>query len=483
MRTNYGETTVVATTPPFALKENFGLLDFVGQYGMPMNLLYLAASLEKAGIRTGLVDLSYEKKSIEDCAKLIVSMRPEFVAVAVHFTFLKDRSLELALAIKRLDPSIRIIAGGVHFTALPEETMRECPAIDIGILGEAEETIIEVIRCLKEDGDPGKIKGVIRRNGNGFDVTGPRNLISDINALPFPLFDKLDLSQYAPALYKEKRSVTLPIMTSRGCPFACSFCDRTVLGSKVRFYDIDYISNMISMLFEKFHVDCFDLVDENICITKERLEAICRLFKEKFLKHNIRWGCSMRADSVDQDTGKLLYDAGCRSVSFGIESGSPKMLKTYNKKMDLQKLPDKCRMIRSAGISLAGSIIIGGPGEDERSIADTMELVRKISLDYMFVWYFIPLPGSPIYKDITSMGTITGTCLERTGHHISFIPNTLTRVQLEVGYKDIYRTFYSKPDVIMREIKKQGFKGIPRMFGKGIKYIDRFVLKHDMSAS
>jgi len=474
---NGKKTNIVLVTPPFALNENFGLLDFVGQYGMPINLLYLAASLEKAGISTKIADLSYDTRNIEECTRHIVSMDPEFVAVSVHFTFLANRSLKLASAIKKLKPAMKIMAGGVHFTALPEETMRACPDIDVGMVGEAEETIVDVIKCFKADGKISNVRGVITREGDALAMSAPRDLISDVNKLPFPLYEKLDLSHYAPALYKEKGKVTLPIMTSRGCPFSCSFCDRTVLGSKVRFYDIEYLSGLTTMLAEKFDVSCFDLVDENICITKDRFRDICRLFKDKSSRHNLTWGCSMRADSVDPDTGKILYDAGCRSVSFGIESGSPKMLKVYNKKLDLKKLPDSCKIITDAGISLAGSFIIGGPGEDEESMKETFRLVRKIKLDYMFVWYFIPLPGSPIYKNIEETGALIGDYSNRTGHHVSFIPNTLSLERLEAGYKSIYRAFYSKPDFILKMLKRNGLTGIPQVFKGSIKYLSRFILK------
>jgi len=471
------KTDVVLATPPFSLKENFGLLDFVGQYGLPINLLYLAASLEKAGISTRVADLSYETMSTEECAGHIVSMDPECVAISVHFTFLAHRSLKLASAIKKLNPRLKIVAGGVHFTALPEETMRECRDIDVGMRGEAEETIVDVVRCFRQNGDLKSIRGVIVREGDHLSITDARGLIGDVNTLPFPLFDKVDLSRYAPALYKEKSKATLPIMTSRGCPFACSFCDRTVLGSRVRFYDIGYLADMITMLFEKFNISCFDLVDENICVTRERFNDICRLFKNRFSGYGIKWGCSMRADSVDADTGKALYDAGCRTVSFGIESGSQKMLDIYNKKLDLKKLPEKCRIITNAGISLAGSFIIGGPGEDEASIAETVDLVRKISLDYMFLWYFIPLPGSPIYKGIEAKGSLVGDYSNRTGHHISFIPKALTRERLAAGYKSVYRAFYSKPDVIVRTFKNFGLNGMPQLFKSGIRYLNRFMLK------
>ena len=185
----------------------------------------------------------------------------------------------------------------------------------------------------------------------------------------------------------------------------------------------------------------------------------------------------MRADSVDSDTGKILYDAGCRSVSFGIESGSPKMLKVYNKKLDLKKLPDSCKIITDAGISLAGSFIIGGPGEDEESIKDTIRLVRKLSMDYMFVWYFVPFPGSAIYNGIEEAGSIVGDYSNRTGHHISFIPKTLSRERLEAGYRSIYQAFYSKPGTILKTLKKQKIKNVPQILKKGIQYLNRFILK------
>ena len=475
---NNSKIDIVLTTPPFSLKENFGLLDFVGQYGPPVNLLYLSSTLEKAGINTRVLDLSREKRSLEECAEYIVyNIKPEFVGVAVHFTFLVNKSLSLILLIKKLDPKVRIIVGGIHFTALPEETMNECPEIDVGILGEAEEALVKLVKCLKENRDPNNINGVIFRNKEELIKEGDKNLIDDINKLPFPLYEKIDISSYAFPLYKEKRNITFPIVTSRGCPFACTFCDRTILAREVRFYSIDYLSKMIDVLVKHFKVNCLDVEDENICITKNRFKDICDLFKDMFLKYNITWNCYVRVDSVNSETAKMLYDSGCRSATFGIESGSQKMLDTYNKKLNINEVPEKCSIMRHAGIMLAGSFIIGGPGEDEESILDTINLVRRADLDYMYLWYFIPFPGSSLYKDLENKGTLAGDYSNVTGHRISFIPNTLSYQQLETGYKKIYQTFYSRPSVILRMIRKNGIRGVPQIFRNGIRYLRRFMFQ------
>jgi len=473
---NNTKIDIVLATPPYSLSDNFGILDFAGQYGPPINLLYLASCLENSNYSAKIADLSYDTSGLEKCARRIVSLNPEFVGVAVHFTFLANKSLELISLIKKLNPEIKIIAGGVHFTALPEETMRECPEIDVGILGEAEETLVEVLRGLRDGGKLDGIDGIIFRNRNELHKTEKRNLIEDINKLPFPSFEKIDLSSYSLALYKEKRDAHLSIITSRGCPFACCFCDRTILGRKVRFHSVEYLSEMLDLMVKQLSVNCFDLEDENICITKDRFRDICKLLKEKHNRYDITWGCSMRADSVEADTGKILYDAGCRNVVFGIESGSQKMLDIYNKKLNIKNLPEKCKIIMDAGISLTGSFIIGGPEEDENSISATIDLIKKVDFNFMYLWYFAPYPGSAIYKDIKNSGNLLGDYSNRTGHHIAFIPNTLTRQQLEDAYKRIYRAFYSKPSVMFRTIRSSGFSGIPGIFKKGIKYLQRFIL-------
>ncbi|MCX5701650.1 MAG: radical SAM protein [Candidatus Omnitrophica bacterium] len=471
-----GKIDIVLVSPPFDLRENFGLLDFVGQYGSPINLLYLAASLEGAGISTKLSDLSYKNKSIEECAQYIVSMESEFVGIAVHFTFLVPKSLKLISIIKSLNPKIKIIVGGVHFTSLPEKTMNECREIDVGIIGEGEEVIVKVIKCLKAGDSLENLQGLIFRRGKELVKTEGGNLVSDINKLPFSLFEKIDLSHYSFAVYKEKRNNTFPIITSRGCPFSCTFCDRTVVGREIRFHNIDYLSKMIDTLVKEFKVNCFDVEDENICITKNRFKDICGLFKNMFQSYNITWHCSIRADSVNRETAKMLYDSGCRSVTFGIESGSQRMLNVYNKKLNINEMPEKCKIIRKAGITLAGSFIIGGPGENTESILETINLLKRIELDYMYLWYFVPFPGSVLYQDIENKGKLLGGYSNMTGQHISFIPLTLSREQLERGYKLIYRTFYSKPSVILKTIKKHGLKGIPKVFRSGIKYFSRFIL-------
>ncbi len=474
---NNKKVDIVLTSPPYSMEEDYGLLDFVGHYGPPNNLLYLISTLEEANINTELVDLSRETKSLEGCAEHIVSFNPEFVGVAVHFTFLVEKSLKLISLIKKLDPKIKIIVGGVHFTALAEEVMNQCPEIDVGILGEAEEVIIDVVKYLKEGKELDDLNGMVFRKGRELVKTGSSNMVSDINKLPLPPLDKISYFSHSPTLYKEKRREHLLIATSRGCPFQCTFCDRTVLGNKIRFYTIEYLSKLIDTFIEHVQVDCFEIADENIFITKKRFSEICELFKEKALKYNIEWSCSMRADSVEPDTGEMLYGAGCNNVVFGLESGSKKMLKVYKKKINVDEVPQKCKYIKDAGVKVSGSFIIGGPEEDEDSILDTINLIKKIDLDVMTLWYFIPLPGSEIYENIEKKGELIGSYSERTGHYVTFVPNTISKEQIEASYKRIYRTFYSKPSVIYQTIKRHGLTGIPQFFRNGIKYVSRFILK------
>jgi len=285
------------------------------------------------------------------------------------------------------------------------------------------------------------------------------------------------MSPYSLPIYKEKRKVSLPVSTSRGCPFLCNFCDRTVFGEKIRFFSAAYLSDMIDYLAREFHVNYLDIADENFCITKNRFLEICGILKEKFRAYNITWGCLLRSDSVEADTGRLLYDSGCRSVTFGIESGSKRMLRVYNKSVDLDSLADKCRIITSAGITLGGSFIVGGPEEDETSISETIQLIKKIELNFMFLWYFIPLPGAAISKGIEQKGKLLGDYSSRTGHHISFVPVTLSKAQIENSYRKIYLAFYAKPSHIGRVVKKYGWKRMFALCKDSFSYFKHFILR------
>jgi anaerobic magnesium-protoporphyrin IX monomethyl ester cyclase len=472
------KTTVVLTTPPYSLTENFGSLDFAGQYGPPINLIYLASSLTKAGIDVQLVDFSYEKKSLEECAQDLMKFNPDFVGLAVHFTFLANKAMALASQIKKINPKIKIIAGGVHFTACPEQTMRDCPAIDMGIMGEAEAALPKIILELQRGSHPNTVDGfVYRGEGNKIILSPQRGFIEDVNQLPFPRFDLIKHLPYTLALHKDREKLSIPLVTSRGCPFLCRFCDRTVLGSKIRFFSINYLSEMIEQLVLKHQVTYLDIEDENIGVARKRFMEICDLLKEKHETHGLTWSCSLRADNVDSETGDRLYASGCRTISFGIESGSKEMLKIYNKKLDLDQLPEKCQIITRANITLGGSLIIGGPGENEQSIMDTINLIKKINLSFMYVWYFVPFPGSEIFHNIETHGKLLGDFSTRTGQHISFIPNSLSREQLEGGYRRIYQAFYSKPSVILRTFKKYGWKHSFKFCHDGARYAARFLFR------
>lgn len=468
----------VLITPPYSLQQNFNLLDFVGSYGPPLNLLYLAGSLEKNGFSVEIADFTHDTRSLLECASDIIASGVLFVGVTVHFTFLVPTALELIALIKKGNPAVKIVVGGVHFTALPDETMNECPEIDIGVIGEGEETIIDIMNYFIKETSLYEIQGIIFRMNEQLVKTGQRPAIKNLDDIPFLDYSKIDLSLYYPPMHQERKTRNFMIATSRGCPFQCAFCDRTVLGKSVRNYSAKYISEMIDDLIAKYNAECLLLEDENFCIKDDRFREICELLKEKHLKCGVTWSCCLRADSVKSWMGAILYDSGCRAAFFGIESGSQQMLNTYNKRLNINILPEKCKIIRDAGIKLSGSFIVGGPGECRETVNATVKLLwHKIELDYMYLWYFMPYPGSAIYNNLASGGAILGDYSQCSGHKIAFVPASMTYDELESSYKRIYRTFYSKPSVILRVVMSYGIPRLHTLFYSGFKYLWRFVIK------
>lgn len=467
---------IVLATPPFSLKEDYGNLDFVGGYGPVYNLVLLATTLEDAKVNSRIIDFSYQVQSLEECAWDILKSKPKFVGIAVHFTFLANRALKLIAEVKRLDPNVIIFAGGIHFSTDAMKIMEDHSAIDIGFLGEAELTIVEVVKKLRADQAIDDVQGVIFRKGDQLVKVGDNQLVEDINNLPFPRYDKVDFGKYANALNKRHGSCqTLSIVTSRGCPYKCSFCDRSLLGNSIRYHDQEYIAKLIDHMVENFGVTNFNLEDENFCISLKRLKSVCEVFKEKHEKYGVTFLCAMRADRIFPDTGKILYEAGCRTVQFGFESGSQKMLDSYAKNMNVDKISLACKRLKNTGVNVNGSFIIGGPGEDQASINDTVKLVKKLNMKYLFLWYFVPIKGSSAFRNIHDNGVVIGDDDNRTGHKVAFIPNGLTKKEVELAYKRIYRAFYLRPSSIFTIVQSYGFRGLPRLFINGMKFIRRFV--------
>ncbi|QGY38652.1 radical SAM protein [Pseudodesulfovibrio cashew] len=342
---------------------------------VPLGIAYLAGALRMDGIEAHCYDLhSYTWMA---AAELLEREQPDVVGISC-FTLGRAHALRLATLARMVLPEARIVMGGPHATFFPGHMLRN-KAVDVVALGEGEETIVELVRCFEQGGDVHRVRGLALRAGNSFVRTPPRKRGTVLNGLALPVYDTFDLSEYkSPEIPPQYQGLTgTHILTSRGCPFQCNFC------SVHSFFDGRWASRSplnvigeIEMLMERFDVRHIYFSDDLFSLNRERVISLCREIIDRKLE--FLWMAETRVDLVDEELLAWMRRAGCYRIYYGVESGSPRVLKTANKGFTPDQVRDAFRFTHQAGMEPCCFLMVGNPGETMDTIGETVELIRDI---------------------------------------------------------------------------------------------------------
>jgi radical SAM superfamily enzyme YgiQ (UPF0313 family) len=446
-------TDILFTRNYLLPEEEYGIFADAGSTEVPNGLCWLAAVTREKGYNTSILDAHVLKFSNRKAASIILRKNPKYLGISAD-TINIFHAADLARRVKIGNPDIKIILGGPHLVAAPEETMNRFYAFDIGVLGEGELTIIELLKRLENGEGLETVKGLIYRSGDKLETTEKREFIKDLDTLPLPAWDLLpDMRKfYQPPLHGMHRGRSTLLITSRGCPNQCTFCDRAVFGNYCRAHSADYVMKMIHELYYKYGIRHLRINDDNFLMFKDRLKAICEKILNEGLK--ITWSCFARVDSVNPEMLRMIKRAGCWQVSFGIESGEQRILDEEKKGISLAKIAEAVKMARIAKLKVVGFNIVGHPLETEKSIQKTIDFNKKIKVDDFYLQFMTPFPGTELYdniekygefdKDWRKMGVFKEPC---------FIPYGLTKEVLIKYQKKAFWQFYLQPRVIISYLR------------------------------
>ncbi|MDP3789282.1 MAG: radical SAM protein, partial [Candidatus Omnitrophota bacterium] len=325
------------------------------------------------------------------------------------------------------------------------------PAFDVGVLGEGEETLGELIKALESGEDINGVKGIVFRSAEGIKLNGPRPFIENMDKLPFPAWDLLPslAKSYRPAVINYKRLPATSLVTSRGCPGNCAFCDTKVFGTRYRIHSAGYVLKMIDHLKDNHGINDICFYDDVFTIFKQRLIDICGGLKEK--RHKISWSCQARVNSVDYETLKMMKESGCWKVSFGIESGSDDILRLMNKHIVADRSKKAIEDAKRAGLEVEGYFILGFFGETKETLEKTKKFIAESSLDTILLSYFLPFPGSPAYAHIKEYGRFEEDWRKmNVFDKPQFIPAGISAEDMVDAQNEIYRNFYFRPKMFAK---------------------------------
>ncbi len=442
-------STIIFANSPLTLEERYGTLAGAGNTLPSMGLLYLASVVRKNGYKTGVVEASSLGLNYENALKEILSFSPDYVGITAT-TVSIFHAAKLAGKIKEKNKNIKVIIGGPHLTAVPKETMEMFPVFDYAVIGEGEETIVELLKYLDNGDNTDDVKGIAYRyhqNGS-VGINERRKLIDDLDTIPFPAWDILfDFPKgYHPVAIRCRKYPAAHLLTSRGCPHRCIFCDTSVFSRKYRAFSSGYILEMIKILYNKYGIREILFEDDVFVIFKKRLIEIC----EGLLKENLKisWSCLGRVHAVKPDILKLMKMAGCWQIGYGIESGDRKILDFAKKAITLEQVEEAVRWTKEAGIHTKGFFILGFPLETEESIMNTINFSKKIMLDDISVNLMTPFPGSEIYNIADKYGKFDKDWSKMNMLRSVFIPNGLSEDKLNYYSKMMLKEFYLRTRII-----------------------------------
>lgn len=417
----------------------------------PLGLCYLASALRNIGqSKVKIIDAQALGISNKKAATLALRWGAELIGITATTDTIFLAS-EIADFLKSKSKNIKIIIGGPHISAVPKKTLKMFPSFDVGVIGEGEETMKELVLTLEAGKNLRKVKGIIYKSGDKIILNPPREFIQNLDSLPFPAWDLLLplTKSYKPTVVNYKSLPSTSLVTSRGCPGKCAFCDTRVFGCRYRVHSAKYVLDTIRYLKKNYGIRDICFYDDVFPIFKERLKEICEGLRDKNMR--ISWSCQARVNSVDFKTMKMMKEAGCWKISFGIESGLNDILKLMNKNITIEQAKRSIREAKRAGLEVQGYFILGFFGENKRTLQKTKKFIMDSDLDVILLSYFLPFPGSPAYPYLDKFGEFHEDWRNLNAFDPDvpqFIPRGLTAKNLVDAQKDIYRNFYLRPKII-----------------------------------
>jgi anaerobic magnesium-protoporphyrin IX monomethyl ester cyclase len=417
----------------------------------PLGLSYVAGALEKADFQVEMLDNYMLNKPIEEVKQILAKLNPEIVGITCGSATYR-RCLETARAAKETLPQCKVVVGGWHASYLPD-TLLEQADVDFVVMGEGERAMVELSRQITTSNDPSLLAGIagVGYKHDGSLMKNAPKFIENMDEIPFPARHLLPLHLYDRTIEFLDVKPADVMSIARGCPFSCAFCETKKLwGNTCRTFSPARVMDEVRYMVDKFGTKGIYFINDNFTIKKKQTEELCDLLRKSGL--DLEWVCDTRTDLVNRELLEKMKAAGCQAIWFGVESGSPRILKRISRTITIEQTENAFRLCKQVGMRVACSLMLGFPDETREDLEATRRFADKLDPDWCQFNVFIAYPDSSLYQEILQSGAYD--CLDEF---------MLTVKNDEFDYEkliEIQRRFFHKhngaPKRVLRRIMREG---------------------------
>lgn len=400
---------ILLINPPMYDQRKYGK-PFILPYGPPLGIAYLASTLEKHGFVVKAIDMF--NYSWEKVRQTLEKEQPDVVGITC-LTEQRASPLEVARLSKTVNKDCTVIMGGIHPTILYKQILEHWP-VDIIVLGEGEETVKELMICLEEKKVVGDVQGIAYKYQGKIIRTPPRQLIHNMDDIPFPAYKYFDFNRYTggyeilKGAWNGKQLENLrfvPIISTRGCVGSCQFCSTPLFWQKWRTRSAKNVVDEIEYLVKNFGCGFFNFADDIFTVNKNRVIDLCKEILGR--KLDIVWDCETRVNFIWEDMLDWMVRAGCYCISFGVESASESVLKAIKKKTTPEQIAQAFTLTKQTGMKTKMLLMVGNPGENDHTVRDTVKMIERVHPDFVSVSEAMVFPGTELYELAKQKGIVT----------------------------------------------------------------------------
>ncbi len=438
---------ILLINPPWITKDG-NIWHGVKSTSPPLGLLYIAAYAEERGCSVYVMDVNAEQLHFADIERFVAEHRPEWIGLtAVTAQIINTH--HIAEIIKRVSPNSKVVVGGVHATAMPDEVLRD-GHIDYVIRAEGEIPFFELV----SGHPPQSIGGLSYRGKNLLQPIRHNPLaepITDLDSLPTPAYHLIRFQLYKPAVGAYRRLPSINMTMTRGCPGKCTFCNSAETALRTR--SADHVVDEIQKLQARYGIREISFYDDTLTIFKPQVSRMCDLIVERGI--DLTWSCFARTDCVSPPLLKKMRAAGCHQILFGIESADPEILQNIRKPIDIEQTRKAVRMVQEAGIAVRAAFMFGNPGETVESMRRTIDFALDLDPDIALFNITTPYPGTQMFDWARKNGYLR--TLDWNDYDLANsvleLP-TVSSAEINRMYKLAYREFFFRPSYLLRRLLK-----------------------------